>query len=333
MNADLLSTLTAAQKHALYDSECKRLLANKHILAHILKHCVAECRTMEIPEIIACIDGTPEIGETGVNPDESHVKSGSRIEGLNTEDSTISEHTIYYDIKFDIVLPKNEEKQNIRLIINLEAQNKFHNGYDLLSRAVYYGSRLISAQYGTVFENEDYGKIQKVYTIWICINAPKNKQNSITEFAFHPNVMVGSANYNAASYDLIRMVMVCLGDGDEAMSELLRLLDVLVSKKETAKRKIEILENEFDIPFTGNMKEGVGNMCNISYGFYEQGIAQGIEQGIEQGIVKGKTLGALQSTVENIKALMESLNLSFEEAVRILKIPAEQAEIYKTHIQ
>ena len=57
-----------------------------------------------------------------------------------------------------------EELENIRLIINAEAQNRFKLKYPLTKRAVYYGSRLISAQNGTVFTKSDYQKLLKVYS-------------------------------------------------------------------------------------------------------------------------------------------------------------------------
>ncbi len=65
-------------------------------------------------------------------------------------------------------------------------------------------------------------------------------------------------------------------------------------------------------------------MCNVSQRF--------IDYGIEQGIAQGKALGAMQTAVENIRALMESLDLSFEEAVKLLKIPADKIPQYRAYL-
>lgn len=46
-----------------------------------------------------------------------------QIIGLNTEDSTINEGTVTYDIRFRAIVPGTGEK--ISLIINIEAQNDF----------------------------------------------------------------------------------------------------------------------------------------------------------------------------------------------------------------
>ena len=43
-----------------------------------------------------------------------------------------------------------------------EKGNDFYPGYPLLKRGIYYCSRMISGQYGTVFVKSDYGKIKKV---------------------------------------------------------------------------------------------------------------------------------------------------------------------------
>ena len=44
-----------------------------------------------------------------------------------------------------------------------------------IRRAVFYGSRLISAQKETEFSGSDYNGVKKVYTIWICMESPIEK--------------------------------------------------------------------------------------------------------------------------------------------------------------
>lgn len=51
-----------------------------------------------------------------------------------------------------------------------------------------------------------------------------------------------------------------------------------------------------------------------------------------KGMEKGKALGTMQNAVENIRALMESLELSFDDAVRILKIPEDKIPVYRAYI-
>ena len=95
---------------------------------------------------------------------------------------------ITYDIRFFAVLPRNMEM--VRMIINLEAQNDFYPGYPLIKRDIYCCSRMISAQYGTEFTNSHYEKIKKVYSIWICMNPPKKRQNSITKYSITEEAVI-----------------------------------------------------------------------------------------------------------------------------------------------
>ena len=72
---------------------------------------------------------------------------------------------MFYDVRFDAIAPKSadstEQEEVIRLIINVEAQTKFKPGYPLTKRAIYYCSRMISAQHGPIFTKSEYGKIRK----------------------------------------------------------------------------------------------------------------------------------------------------------------------------
>ncbi len=93
------------------------------------------------------------------------------IRGAQTEDSTIKEGTVTYDIRFYAVVPRSGEMAS--LILSIEAQNDFYPGYPIIKRGIYYCSRMISSQYGVEFVDNQYEKICKVYSIWICANTPK----------------------------------------------------------------------------------------------------------------------------------------------------------------
>ena len=142
---------------AKYDAACKRLLSEKSILAWIMKCCLEEYQSCTIEEIVGkYITGTPSVGQTAVLPDETNAPS--RVQSVGQEDTSLTEHTITYDIRFTALAPSDGEP--IRLIINVEAQGSNTPGYPLLKRAIYYCSRMISAQYGTEFTNADYDKIK-----------------------------------------------------------------------------------------------------------------------------------------------------------------------------
>ena len=181
----LAKTVAASSDKQKYDAACKRLLSEKIILAWIMKNTIKEYAPYTVQEIADnYIEGTPQVGEIPVLPDETN----SRITGTGVEDITITEGSITYDIRFFAILPRNMEI--VRMIINLEAQNDFYPGYPLIKRAIYYCSRMISAQYGTEFTNSHYEKIKKVYSIWICMNPPKKRQNSITKYSITEEAVI-----------------------------------------------------------------------------------------------------------------------------------------------
>ena len=57
-------------------------------------------------------------------------------------------------------------------------------------------TRMISEQYGTVFKNMGYQKIQKIYSIWIC-PAPAEKRNgSILQYRIVEKEVTGKSFIN-----------------------------------------------------------------------------------------------------------------------------------------
>ena len=377
----LAHTITQTDYEARYDRAAKKLLANKLVLAHILKDCVKEYQACSIMDIAQkYIEGEPEVGTTGVNMDDSnspvqpdikretvvtqeaevqtmneqamnaHAMSiqamntqevnahainaqsmkvqamntleenaqainaqamntqlmkvqamnaqamsiqamntqVTKVQGMGNEDISQNEGTVYYDVRFNAIAPSTEEHGNIRLIINAEAQNRFKPKYPLTKRAVYYGSRLISAQNGTVFTKSDYQKLRKVYSIWICVNPAKKFRNTITRYSIKPETIIGNAVEAPENYDLINIVMVCLGKMEEWNdNNLIKFLGVLFQNELSAREKKDILERDFNIPMTETFESEVDDMCNLSQGVAEEAMQKGIEKGRQEGIQKG----------------------------------------------
>ena len=369
----LAHTITQTDYEARYDRAAKKLLANKLVLAHILKDCVKEYQACSIMDIAQkYIEGEPEVGTTGVNMDDSnspvqpdikretvvtqeaevqtmneqamnaHAMSiqamntqevnahainaqsmkvqamntleenaqainaqamntqlmkvqamnaqamsiqamntqVTKVQGMGNEDISQNEGTVYYDVRFNAIAPSTEEHGNIRLIINAEAQNRFKPKYPLTKRAVYYGSRLISAQNGTVFTKSDYQKLRKVYSIWICVNPAKKFRNTITRYSIKPETIIGNAVEAPENYDLINIVMVCLGKMEEWNdNNLIKFLGVLFQNELSAREKKDILERDFNIPMTETFESEVDDMCNLSQGVAEEAMQKGLQQG------------------------------------------------------
>ena len=269
----LAKNISGAGKGAAVDAACKRLLANKSILAWILKDCVEEYRNCDIRDIVEkYIESEPQIAEVAVNPDETNVS----IRGLSNEDTTLTEGTVTYDIRFMASAPVSGEL--IQLIINVEAQNDFYPGYPLIKRGIYYCSRMISAQYGVEFTKSQYAAIKKVYSIWVCARPPKNREDSITSYSLKERNVIGNVKEPIQNYDLMTAVMICLGSNSKE-NNVLRLLETLLSSKMESETKKHILQNEFDIKMTQTFDKEVSDMCNLSKGIIEESLAEGRVEG------------------------------------------------------
>lgn len=309
----LAKNIKTAGDKAAYDVACKRLLANKLILAWIMKSCLEEYRNFDVEEISKkYIEGEPQITKTAVHPDEEVEGGGEQIKGEKTEDSTIKEGTITYDIRFYAMVP--DTKENIKLILNVEAQNEFYPGYPLIKRGIYYCSRMVSSQYGVEFVDSHYERICKVYSIWVCASPPKYRENTIARYCIQEENLVGKVAEKKENYDLLTVVMICLGHSeDDNYTGILKLLDVLLSSEKQPEEKKQILQDDFGIKMTKTLESEVQDLCNLSKGVEEKGIAIGIDIGIE----KEREAGTLRS-IEN---LMDTLKLTAEQAMAALKVP------------
>ncbi|MBR3811526.1 MAG: hypothetical protein IKJ16_04240 [Agathobacter sp.] len=310
----LSRSIDIVEQKAQYDEACKKVLAEKIILAWIMKHTIKEYAEYDVREIMErFIIGEPEVGKRKVLPDETNAP---RITGTGVEDSTLTEGKVTYDIQFRAIIPDGNEV--VQMIINVEAQNDFHPGYPIIKRGIYYCARMISSQYGTVFTKSHYEKIQKVYSVWICMNPPKERSNTITQYSISEKNLYGNMEEEKEYYDLMNAIMICLGK-NETEHDLLRMLDVLLSSDKKAAEKKAILEDEFKIPMTEKMEEEVKHMCNLSDGVENKGIQKGIKIGIEQGIEQ-----------EHIRAIERKLekNKSVEQIADELEMEIADVEKY-----
>ena len=319
----LAKNITIAGDNAAYDATCKRLLANKIILAWIMKSCIKEYEHLDVNQIAEqYIEGNPQIGRVALHPDE-----GEQIRGSNTEDSTISEGTVTYDIRFLATVP--DTGKAVSLIINLEAQNDFYPGYPIIKRGIYYCSRMISSQYGVEFANSHYENIKKVYSIWVCANPPKSRENTINRYFITEENLVGNVKEEPENYDLLTAVIICLGhSGDDKYAGILKLLDVLLSSEKAPEEKKQILQNDFDIKMTRTLESEVQSMCNLSKGIEEKGRQEGRQEGIQEGIQEGRQKGLAEGILVSVKNLMDSMGWTEEQAMEVLKVPKEEQEKY-----
>mgnify|MGYP002797924802 FL=1 len=322
VETQLAKLIEITNERAKYDSQVKKLLANEAILAWILKTCTEEFAPYSPNEIIKCIEGKPEISQKAVHSDELDadeaaelVSSDKSIEGVNTEDSSIKEQTVYYDVRVNASAPGDSKP--IQLIINVEAQLDTAPGYPIEKRAIYYCCRLISAQYGTVFNHSEYGKIRKVYSIWFCPNSAQKRENTIKKISLEESSMYGDIESRKSDTDLLQAIIVNMGDPDQQVdNQILRLMNVLLSNKKDVKTKQKVMQEEFHIAMTMELESEVSELCNLSQGIFNEGVTEGRNQGLDQGIIGAVELlredGHDDQTI--IQRIMSKYHLTLEAA-------------------
>lgn len=318
MNTELKSAVMATDRDAQYDNSAKRLIAHKIILARILVKTVEEFKGMDPLEGAALIEGLPYISAVPVEPgltNAVHFQNGQRLVGFNTENQELNEGLVRFDIVFYVRMKDGLSQ----IIINVEAQKDEPGEYEILNRAVFYVSRLISSQKERDFENSSYDDIKCVYSIWICMNM---EENTMSHIHLTKEDLIGSYEWKG-NLDLLNIIMIGLAkelpEHDETY-ELHRLLGALLSRELTVDEKLDIIGKEYDIPLEENFRKDMSTMCNLSQGVKEEGIAIGRAEG-EAGLItkmykNGLSIeliaSATDKTIEEVKTIIEGKEKSQE---------------------
>lgn len=332
----LAEGIIATEKNPRYDAAVKRLLSEKVILAWIMKTCLEEYKDCSIEEIVSEYIESDLLSQTiPVMPDSS----APRITGINTENKTVSEGTVMFDLVFQAQLPNSENK--IHLYINVEAQNDCNPGYPLIMRAIYYGCRLISSQYGTEFSDSHYENIKKVYSIWVCLNPPEKLKNSIAVYRISPEWLKEPETPRSAPegkhHDLLSVVMIWLSDPKRiSEKDIVKMLSVLFSEQLSAQDKQDILQNEYHIKMQKNSQEEVTKMSNLAQGLaqkwanigFDKGFGSGFDSGFDSGFGTGFDKGEVQGKLASILSIMETMNLTSDQAMNAVKISEFEKPMY-----
>lgn len=265
--------LYASDEAARYDRNVKNILADKNILARILRETVGEARDCSIEEIISGIEGEPSVARVPIAPGLSNLPKPEAIDAKAQETNIPNEGTATYDIRFDFAAPKTRLK--VKLLINIEAQNDYHPGYHIESKGIFHCARMISDQLDRVFTEPDYDDIRKVFSIWICIAPPAYAQNTITRYRMVPESLFGIVP-KTSHFDRLEMVLVRLKkvnrDTPAVGTTLIDLLSILLVSDESPDEKSRRLTNQFGIPMTRELKGKVTDMCNASVGIVDRAV-------------------------------------------------------------
>ena len=279
MSTELKNAVQAADTDAPYDREAKRLLGNKHILAHILVALIDEFKGMPAIEAEKYIEGDVYIDMIPVEPGLTNKagdrrKGGDRIVGLNTEDGEINEGTIRYDIVFYVRMTDGIAQ----IIVNIEIQKDRPYEYKLLHRAVFYVCRLISSQKERDFTESNFDDVKRVYSIWIC---PYMGEDYLKHIHLASEDIVGQHPLEG-KLDLLNIMFIGLKNqlaGKDEKYRLHRLLGALLSETMKPEEKLTIMNEEYEIPIEQNIRKEVDEMYTMTQHIKETARNEGWQDG------------------------------------------------------
>ena len=261
----------------------------------------------------------------------SGMMSGDdKIEGLPTVDKSQKEGTVYFDIRFLVIHPVSGEL--LEIFINIEIQNDDTPGYPIPKRGIYYAARMISSQRGTVFKDQEYGKIKKSVSIWVCEGTADYRSDTINRYAFTEECLRGDFHEEKQAYDLMTVVVLRLGKkGVNSGDNAIRLLSKMFSMDLDYEEKLDALENEFQISTSKEISEEVQEVCNLSTGVfnkaydkgygsgYDSGYDSGYGSGYDSGYDSGVSAGMMKQKRDTTYELYD-MGMSGEQIAKVVKV-------------
>lgn len=158
-----------------------------------------------------------------------------------------------------------------------------------------------------MFHNSDFDKLQKVYSIWLCIAPKPDARGVCNVYEMKEKCLTKEFHFPKEQYDNFSMMMVCLQDNNSE-NELVRLFSSVFDSNMTVEQKLHTVR-ESGIQVTTGIERGINNMCNYS-DFIEQ---KAIEKGLEKG-----TVNTFAVSVAN---LVKAGVLTTEKALDTLQVP------------
>jgi len=290
----------AAGERMSSDDPAKKLLYNKGTLSIIIKSLIDDCNKysyIEIGDKISNITGdrqvTADVNETGVRQ-------------LSTENGSVLEKLIRYDVYLNFY-DKDEYTGEDRIsTIDVEIQQETPSDYPLVKRGLYYAFRSVCSQLGDITGVTNYGKLHKVYSIWLMVKQDDDKKAGIVECKMN---CTGDLSLMPERFvkdsDLVQVDFVIAGDMDgidNSKRDLFRLVNGMY-------REPELLQELFtcELPEKSDFVKEADYFMTFEERFFTKGLVKGKAEGKAEGKVEGKA-----ETKAEIALRLFSMGLSKE---------------------
>ena len=143
----------------------------------------------------------------------------------------------------------------------------------------------------------NYDDIRQVFSIWICMNMECNslshihltKDDKLEVYDWKGNIALLNIVLIGITNDIPKRV---------EKYELHRLIGTLFSNELNIQEKLDIIEQEYNIPVNKEFREDVNIMCNLSTGIEERATEKTSEKFILNMYKKGYTLDQIADVAE-----------------------------------
>ncbi len=303
-----LHPLTANKsKEATGDTDAKRILKYRIVLANILKYIIPAYKDFQPEEIAERIPkSTLPDGELLVREE-------------NYEDLEDRKH-----IDFDVLFPLNDASAaSVAIWCDIEAQKQYERStpgnsesYDLSARGVYYLSRMISRQIQSRKGNSSYKNLRKCYSIWICFDHLGNKkwEPSITKYRFSPVLDEGTSRPPSQEYiaaDLMELIIIRAGGKEGSDNPLIDFINTLWRDTDRLTAYIPETYDGYQI-----VRKEAASMCDMK------------EVGRAEGRAEGKAEGKLSQAIATVQRAL-GMGLGLETALVLAGIDETTYNKYK----
>ena len=261
----------------VYDQHFKSVIHRSTILSWILKGCIGDLKDKGIDEIKNGL----RIGADGFT-----------VIGRDTEIVSPKTGPIRLDSLFELMLPDTD----ITVLVNVEAQNPNYR-YSMEKRAEYYVCALIQDQKGSVFKNDDYDNMCKVFSIWLMMNPSAGERSTIVRHRIACEKGDSSGKSGMVEFNVIFANLG--GKYGDGMSEELEFMTLLFGRGLTEEERKRIAIDKYKIRQEEYPSEDLREMST----FYNDTVAMVQEQ----------------TMIEIALTLIKEEGYTLEAALRVIK--------------
>ena len=203
----------------------KELLKDHIFLAGILKAVVSEYKNVSEQDIVSKY----------IEPESIR------------DDAEVSENEyglIFEATRIDAPTQKSKEsKMRVKINFDIKVQNNSNAG--LMGRqAVFDSAKMLDEQ------------VDKVCTIWVCLNPPANVSNRIIRFKIKKSDIFGMVETPNDDYDLLESVIIGLGNEDAAPGTRIHKLLYALFGSKTGEEKLKQLQ---ELGYAGTSLEKIAS--------------------------------------------------------------------------